>query len=212
MKKLFWGALLLAGLAVTWAVAQDSSDADTEDQTETEATETAAAVAGAPVLAQSLDQALGRPFVLAMDGDPAPLPALIGALDRHTNAVLFPTSTIDIFSVDVYALFMNGKGADAIDPNHPLREPILEELAKAEPGSGINIFTISVNRDEDGANRTLGVILIDTSTTTELSYLCMAVGLYDQARWFFTIGAQNQTYQRFLACHEQRWTRLEQAF
>ena len=171
-----------------------------------------AATSGKGSAQVALDQQLGRPFALLLDNEPPGVRSILGALDRPIGALRAPQTPANIFDVDVYAVFMDGKSGATLSQDNPMRDAIIAELSKVEPESGLNMLNVKLTRNSDGTEKTLPVITIDMRTTRDLSYLCLAVAVYDISRWQFSSPDSGLAFRRFRPCHEARWTRVEQAF
>lgn len=179
------------------------------------ATAAKAQVTDPSIGARPLETALERPFVLRLwRSNRAFLEFTFLDLDQEVKALAAEAPTNDIFDIDVFVAFVDQFASPSGIEGHMLEPVFRRELAKAGPGENIRMFSVPLTRNSDGAQKGLHVIAVETSTTRQLSDLCLAIAIYDTARWFFSSSLRDgvqAAMERGSACHRTGWSSVEDA-
>ncbi|WP_134643140.1 hypothetical protein [Pseudaestuariivita atlantica] len=164
--------------------------------------------------ARPLEAALERPFALRLwRSNRAFLEILLSDLDAGRGAIAAEPGR-DLFDLDVYVMFLADFDAPEDAEGHVLEQVLRRELARLGPASNFALFRVPLTRNSDGAQKALNVIAVETGTMREISDLCLAVILYDMARWYFSSPpalALDKVGGRSNLCQREGWRSVEEA-
>jgi len=163
----------------------------------------------APEQLQSLEQALGRPFVLYVDGSvSAGFGHALSDLDATVGAIAAQADVHTLADVDVYLMVRESWDTFRSIDAHDLAN-LIRQNAAGQGASASMAWFQAVITPEDGAPRDLLVILATSSGLTDVSDFCFAVSVYEVARFSkngtaFT-NAKEGAGTRWRHCHAEGW-------
>ncbi|MGR3501484.1 hypothetical protein [Pseudaestuariivita sp.] len=135
-------------------------------------------------------------------------------LDEELNAVADELPGGELFDIDVFVMMLPSFAGEQDLEGHALQQMVERELRTADEENAILFRSAPMTRNSDGAQKPLYLILLDTSRLTTMSDLCLAVGIYDLARWGVS-GPPQLSFPRALArletCLEEKWTSVADA-
>ncbi|MFL4470952.1 hypothetical protein ACERZ8_14085 [Tateyamaria armeniaca] len=170
-----------------------------------------APVASAPVL-QPLDDKLGRPFVMYVDGEVSPAfrDALL-ALDTSVGALADQPEVRTLLDLDVYVMLRGAWEDYRAIKDHDLGALIRQQAQNKGADTGFAWFEAALNA-EGGTARDVLVILASRAGLSGLSDFCLALTVYDLARFSGNgpafVEATDGDGSHWKDCQAQGWTQV----
>lgn len=161
----------------------------------------------------ALEAKLERPIVLYVDGTvPEGFRDMLTALDHGTGALASGASPRTLVDLDVYVMVRADWAAFRALDGHDLASVIREQAAQKTDVNGISWFQTTLTPAQ-GDPRPLLVILANETGLRDVSGFCLALTLYDIARFAgngpaFLSGAERFS-ARWKRCREENWTGVE---
>ena len=163
----------------------------------------------APARLQPLEETLGRPFVLYVDGNVSPeFRTALSDLDAKIGGIAGQAEMRTLADLDVYVMVRDSWDVFRSVTAHDLAELIRQTADRQGANTNMAWFKAMITPD-DGAARDLLVILATRSGLAQVSDFCFAVSTYEIARFASngaaftnaTDGAGTQWRQ----CHAKGW-------
>jgi len=166
----------------------------------------------APALT-ALEDALGRPFVLFVDGPVSPgFSRALAALDRSVGALADVPELRTLLDLDVYVMVRDDWDVFRSIRNHDLAA-LIRQRAQGQTADAAVTWFDTVLSGPGQADRNVLVILAARAGLSEFSDVCFALTIYDLARYSRNgaafIDAADGPGTQWKQCRTEGWTSVD---
>lgn len=168
---------------------------------------------GAAPELQSLEQTLGRPIVLYIDGAVSPhIGAALLALDAPTGALATQAPVRTLMDLDVYVMLRDSWEDYRRLENHDFA-PLIRQRAQGKAADAGMAWFQATQTDSTGATRDVLIVLAARNGLVGVSDFCLALTIYELARFSGNgpafLEAREGQGSRWKQCKARGWTRVD---